>query len=463
MHQYVYGALNRLEEAVNGVGKAAKYQYNGLGHRVGKLEGRLPADQSGKLDPQSRIDREIGNLTQIHYTIDLTREYHNLLEKTEGEKRQTYFWDGNVASYEENGKQSYYLQDELGSPLRIADESGTIRESYGYGAFGEDLYGNQGEMQPLGYTGYQKDKVAGTYYAQAREYQADAGRFSSQDIIGGFILLPDTLNRYAYCWNAPIDYVDNDGEFPTIAIGALIGGAVGGIGSIISDVSKGKKINWGKAGKNALKGAAAGAVIGTGVGAVGALSTAGASTVAVNTAVAATAGASYRAVADIANSVRTGEMTISPFNRYITSATTGVIIYTSFNIAPRAATIGAMVQVGSDLIAGEVSSLESYGSAVFSTALMAKYIKNPTKIENLLGVAAGSAGTQTIEALGGVQKFSTVEDFALNVMEESAIAVVIALVAGRLGQIKYIKDVLGEDEWGAIIDGLRRKIENCVD
>ena len=193
------------------------------------------------------------------------------------------------------------------------------------------------------------------------------------------------------------------------------------------------------------------------------MSTAGASTVAVNTAVAATAGASYRAAADIANSVRTGEMTISPFNRYITSATTGVIIYTSFNIAPRAATIGAMVQVGSDLIAGEVSSLESYGSAVFSTALMAKYIKNPTKIENLLGVAAGSAGTQTIEALGGVQKFSTVEDFALNVMKESAIAVVIALVAGRLGQIKYIKDVLGEDEWGAIIDGLRRKIENCVD
>lgn len=90
--QYVYGALNRLEEAVNGAGKAAKYQYNGLGHRVGKAEGRLPADQTGKLDPQSRIDREIGNLTQIHYTIDLTREYHNLLEKTEGEKRQTYFW-----------------------------------------------------------------------------------------------------------------------------------------------------------------------------------------------------------------------------------------------------------------------------------------------------------------------------------------------------------------------------------
>ena len=184
---------------------------------------------------------------------------------------------------------------------------------------------------------------------------------------------------------------------------------------------------------------------------------------AVHTVAAATAGASFRAGADIVTSIKNKEMTVSSFNRYITSATTGAIIYTSFNIAPRAATIGAMVQVGSDLIAGEVSSLESYGSAVFSTALMAKYIKNPTKIENLLGVAAGSAGAQIIEMLGGVQKFSTAKDFALKVTKESIIAVVIALAAGKLGQIKYIKDVLGEDEWSAIIDGLRRKIENCID
>ena len=212
--QYVYGALNRLEEAVNGAGKAAKYQYNGLGHRVGKAEGRLPADQTGKLDPQSRIDREIGNLTQIHYTIDLTREYHNLLEKTEGEKRQTYFWDGNVSSYEENGRQSYYLQDELGSPIRIEDETGAVRESYGYGAFGEDLYGNQGEMQPFGYTGYQRDKVAGTYYAQAREYQAKTGRFIGQDKMWGFMERTYTLNRYVYCFNSSIMFMDLNGCEP---------------------------------------------------------------------------------------------------------------------------------------------------------------------------------------------------------------------------------------------------------
>ena len=267
--QYVYGALNRLEEAVNGAGKAAKYQYNGLGHRVGKAEGRLPADQTGKLDPQSRIDREIGNLTQIHYTIDLTREYHNLLEKTEGEKRQTYFWDGNVASYEENGRQRYYLQDELGSPLRIEDELGEIKESYGYGAFGEDLYGNQGEMQPFGYTGYQRDKVAGTYFVQAREYMTEDGRFVGQDLIGGFVEHPETLNRYSYCWNNSLQYVDYDGKFPTIIAGAFIGSVTSGLLSLTTQIIFERKINVKEIGISMIGGAIKGGIAGSGIGIIG--------------------------------------------------------------------------------------------------------------------------------------------------------------------------------------------------
>ena len=218
--QYVYGALNRLEEAVNHAGKAAKYQYDGLGHRVGKLEGSLPAARMEQmeehLNPQSRIktETEIGNWNRISYTIDPTREYHNLLERSEGDSIQTYFWDGNVASYEEKGERSFYLQDELGSPLRIEDETGRTRESYGYGAFGEDLYDNQGELQPFGYTGYQKDGVAGTYYAQAREYQAGEGRFVGRDLIPGYVEVPFTLNRYTYCFNAPIMMIDLDGAWP---------------------------------------------------------------------------------------------------------------------------------------------------------------------------------------------------------------------------------------------------------
>ena len=250
-------------------GKAAKYQYNGLGHRVGKLEGSLPAarmEQMEKyLNPQSRIDMEIGNQRQISYTIDLTREYHNLLERSERDRTQTYFWDGNVASYEENGQRSFYLQDELGSPLRIEDETGRTRESYGYGAFGEDLYDNQGELQPFGYTGYQKDRVAGTYYAQAREYQPSIGRFNSEDIIGGFILFPDTLNHYIYCWNNSLLYIDNDGEFPTIAIGAIVSGGFELGKQFITG-----EMNFKSVAIETVKGAAKGEIAGTGIGLIGA-------------------------------------------------------------------------------------------------------------------------------------------------------------------------------------------------
>ena len=203
--QYVYGAMNRLEEAVDAAGKQARYQYNGLGHRVGKQEGVLPKEKLEKLDPQRRVGMEIGNSRQITYTLDLTRQYYNLLERTEESQSQRYFWDGNVAAYEENGERNYYLQDELGSPIRIEDSAGTIKESYGYGAFGEDLYQNHGEMQPFGYTGYQRDEIAGTYYAQAREYLAESGRFNSEDPIRY------KTNYYVYCSNNPLNFIDTLG------------------------------------------------------------------------------------------------------------------------------------------------------------------------------------------------------------------------------------------------------------
>lgn len=136
------------------------------------------------------------------------------MEKTEDTNVQTYFWDGNVALYEENGRRNYYLQDDLGSPIRIEGEDGILQETYGYGAFGEELYDIQGGIQPFGYTGYQRDSVAGTYYAQAREYNARAGRFVGQDVIAGVIEKPFSMNRYTYCFNMPMVLVDLNGAWP---------------------------------------------------------------------------------------------------------------------------------------------------------------------------------------------------------------------------------------------------------
>lgn len=112
----------------------------------------------------------------------------------------------------------YYIKDELGSPIRLAASDGGLTESYGYDEFGQDLYGNQGKVQSFGYTGYQRDRIAGTYYANAREYRTEQGRFAAVDVMKGFMSAPMTLNEYGYCWNQPLNLVDINGREPSVSV-----------------------------------------------------------------------------------------------------------------------------------------------------------------------------------------------------------------------------------------------------
>ncbi len=124
-------------------------------------------------------------------------------------------WDVNVAGMSGDGQESYYLQDELGSPIRLMDKDGDLEESYGYDEFGQGLYGNQGIVQPFGYTGYQPDRIAGTYYAQAREYRTELGRFAVVDPI------KKGLNWYAYCRNNSLKYFDPLGSEKIVVSGGV--------------------------------------------------------------------------------------------------------------------------------------------------------------------------------------------------------------------------------------------------
>lgn len=145
----------------------------------------------------------------------MERQYHNLLvsEDSAGQKEQSFYWDGNVAAMEEAGHDSYYLQDDLGSPMLLADEEGGIRESYAFDEFGKSLYHSpEGQLQPFGYTGYQMEAARGLYFAQARRYDAGAGRFVSEDKVKGNAYLPVTINAYLYCRNQPLKYVDPSGN-----------------------------------------------------------------------------------------------------------------------------------------------------------------------------------------------------------------------------------------------------------
>ena len=168
---------------------------------------------------KSILEENLSELTPSYeesYILDRTRAYHNLLQnktiKRGMQTIQSYIWDFNVAYMEEGEKEFAYLQDELGSTIRLLEQGGESQTIYGYDEFGEDTYCTQGHLQPFGYTGYRYDNVADTYFAQAREYVAGVGRFAGEDWIKGEIYYPTSLNQYGYCLGNPFGLVDYDGK-----------------------------------------------------------------------------------------------------------------------------------------------------------------------------------------------------------------------------------------------------------
>ncbi len=108
------------------------------------------------------------------------------------------------------------------------------------------------------FTGKKLDEEAGLYYFGARYYDPSLGRFITADSLVQNPGNPQTLNRYSYCGNNPVNMIDPTGHFfwaaivavvkavtaaataaasyvaanaAVIATGAAVGGAVGGISS----------------------------------------------------------------------------------------------------------------------------------------------------------------------------------------------------------------------------------------
>lgn len=261
--EYIFDSANRMSQlreiAENDELRKVTFFYNALGNRIGSRS----------------VRKEDTN--DVWYTLDLTRKCHNVLGKTEDKrKKQIYFYDGKVMGATSENGMSYYLSDDHGSPTTYVGNNGI--KHYRYDEFGNPS-DNDFSEQPFGYTGYLYDEQCGLYYAQARMYNPELGRFNSEDKVRGFISQPVTLNRYSYCCNKPEDFEDDDGEWLTIAIGAAVGGLVSAGISVTTQVMDGvksgksigdsfKDVNYAEVGIEAVKGAAKGAIAGTGIGLV---------------------------------------------------------------------------------------------------------------------------------------------------------------------------------------------------
>jgi len=147
----------------------------------------------------------------------------------------------------------YYLHDELGSVTKVIGENGKTSAHYNYDEFGvpkSSVKFDQnwpGPDNTYGYTGYQYDASAELWYAQARYYMPETGRFISEDPWSGTITTPTTMNPYPYVLSNPMIYVDLDGEIlmlKTMLVGAVTGAAISGGVQLYKEIKDVKKGNF---------------------------------------------------------------------------------------------------------------------------------------------------------------------------------------------------------------------------
>jgi RHS repeat-associated protein len=111
----------------------------------------------------------------------------------------------------------YQLADERGSSTLEVDENAALisyEQYHPYGTTALWLATSAAEVsvKRYRYTGKEKDEETGLYYHGARHYAAWLARWISTDRAGPI----DSGNAYRYCNNAPVTYVDRDGNDPVL-------------------------------------------------------------------------------------------------------------------------------------------------------------------------------------------------------------------------------------------------------
>lgn len=142
--------------------------------------------------------------------------------------RFIYATRSNVPDYMVKGGITYrVLTDHLGSVRLVVNTStGEVVQRLDYDPWGKVERNTNPGFQPFGFAGGLYDEVTGLTRFGARDYDADAGRWTAKDPIG---FEGGSANLYAYVESDPVNSVDPEGLIvpaaaAVIAIGVRVAG-----------------------------------------------------------------------------------------------------------------------------------------------------------------------------------------------------------------------------------------------
>ncbi|MBP3562188.1 MAG: RHS domain-containing protein [Treponema sp.] len=212
---YEYDLQNRL----------IKTSYSGKGKTNLKERASYTYDYRGLLVRKSYQDYDKSNYIELdkptsskeiteyyEYTPDGRVLYNERKDNTIVNKTD-YIWANTTLWCEINeGILYYHHTDHLGTTEVITDSNGNIVWHADYEAFGNVMNERGEENFTPNYTGKFFDKTTGLYYFNARWYDCELGRFTTQDPAR------DGVNWWAYCGGNPITFVDPDGREDEVVI-----------------------------------------------------------------------------------------------------------------------------------------------------------------------------------------------------------------------------------------------------
>lgn len=154
----------------------------------------------------SRVKKIVGSDASIYIG--------SLFEKDASGKTTKHVFAGSnrICSIDSTGGAAFYHSDHIGSSNVITNASGqqtALTEFTPYGSISRQT----GSFDPkYKFTGKELDPSTGIYFYGARYMDPELGRFISADTIVQAPYDPQSLNRYSYCRNNPINYVDPTGH-----------------------------------------------------------------------------------------------------------------------------------------------------------------------------------------------------------------------------------------------------------
>jgi RHS repeat-associated protein len=147
------------------------------------------------------------------------------------------FAGSRMVARDQGGVLRYFHQDRLSTRM-ITDGSGNVVGTQDHLPFGEDPATGSGENEKHRFTSYERDSESATDYAVNRQHQFVNARFMQADPIAGSIVIPQSLNRYSYVMNDPVNLKDPVGLLPCWGAECDWAGASGGFWG--SDYSGGR-------------------------------------------------------------------------------------------------------------------------------------------------------------------------------------------------------------------------------